>query len=190
MTCILPVGMPILALVELCRLRYHKRVEKTAHRNESYEVLDGEEKAEPFYRALEGEEKSEEPTLEQKLEESPFTILWRDVKPEFWYMEVVDIIRRLLLTCMPIAFTSSARVIVNSWVVAFMALVIQYEFRPYKMDAMNTVKIMEAWQNFLCIIVLLIQDAHMFESDTMYDLAGVVLLVVDAMMIVVMAWSA
>ena len=30
----------------------------------------------------------------------------------------------------------------------------------------------------------------MFESDTMYDLAGGVLLVVDAMMIVVMSWSA
>ena len=30
----------------------------------------------------------------------------------------------------------------------------------------------------------------MFENDTMYDLAGMVLLVVDAMMIAVMAWSA
>ena len=99
--------MPILALVELCRLRYHKRVEKTAHRDEPYEVLNGEEKAEPSYRALEEEENSEEPAAEQKLEESPFTILWRDVKPEYWYMEVVDIIRRLLLTCVPIAFTSS-----------------------------------------------------------------------------------
>lgn len=190
MTCIFPVGMPILALVELYRLRYHKRAEETAHRNGSYEVLDGEEKVEPSYRALDGEEKSEEPTLEQKLEESPFTILWRDVKPEYWYMEVVDIIRRLLLTCMPIAFTSSAQVIVFSLAVVLLALVIQYDFRPYKMDAMNTVKVMEAWQNLLCIVVLLIQDAHMFESDTMYDLAGVVLLVVDAMMIAVMAWSA
>ncbi len=190
MTCILPVGMPILALVELYRLRYHKRVEKTAHRDESYEVLDGKEKAEPSYRALEGEEKSEEPTSEQRLEESPFTILWRDVKPEFWYMEVVDIVRRLLLTCIPFAFTNFANVIVFSLAVVLLALVIQYDFRPYKMDAMNTVKIMEAWQNLLCIVVLLIQDAHMFESDTMYDLAGVVLLVVDAMMIAVMAWSA
>ena len=87
-------------------------------------------------------------------------------------MEVVDIIRRLLLTCMPIAFTSSARVIVYSSVVAFMALVIQYEFRPYKLDAMNTVKVMEAWQNVLFIVVLLIQDARMFERDGMYELAG------------------
>ena len=125
MTCILPVGMPILALVELYRLRYHKLVEKTAHRGESYEVLDGEEKAEPSYRVLEEEEKSEETTLEQKLEKSPFTILWREVKPEYWYMEVVDIIRRLLLTGMPIAFTSSARVIVYSLSVARLALVIQ-----------------------------------------------------------------
>ena len=58
------------------------------------------------------------------------------------------------------------------------------------MDAMNTVKIMEAWQNLLCIVVLLIQDAHMFENDTMYELAGVALLVVDVMMIAVMVWSA
>merc|ERR1712100_160291 len=91
---------------------------------------------------------------------------------------------------MPIAFNSSARVVLYSLIVALLALVIQYEFRPYKMKAMNTVKIMEAWQNLLCIVVLLVQDAHMFESDTMYDLAGVVLLVVDAMMIAVMAWSA
>ena len=105
-------------------------------------------------------------------------------------MEVVDIIRRLLLTCMPIAFTNFASVIVFSLAVVLLALVIQYDFRPYKMDAMNTVKIMEAWQNLLCIIVLLIQDAHMFENEAIYDLAGVVLLVVDAMMIAVMAWSA
>ena len=124
------MGIPILALVELYRLRYHKRVEKTAHRNGSYEVLDGEEKAEPSYRALEGEEKSEEPAVEQKLDESPFTILWRDVKPEFWYMEVVDIVRRLLLTCIPIAFTNFANVIVFSLAVVLLALVIQYDFRP------------------------------------------------------------
>ena len=105
-------------------------------------------------------------------------------------MEVVDIVRRLLLTCMPIAFTNFASVIVFSLAVVLLALVIQYDFRPYKMDAMNTVKIMEAWQNLLCVVVLLIQDAHMFESEAMYDLAGAALLVVDVMMIGVMVWSA
>ena len=75
-------------------------------------------------------------------------------------------------------------------VVAFMALFIQYEFRPYKLDAMNTVKVMEAWQNLLCIVVLLIQDAHMFESDDMYELAGWALVAVDAMMVAVMVLSA
>ena len=59
--------------------------------------------------------------------------------------------------------------IVISLVVAFMALVIQYEFRPYKLDAMNTVKVMEAWQNILFIVALLIQDAHMFERDGMFE---------------------
>ena len=75
-------------------------------------------------------------------------------------------------------------------IVALLSLVCQYEFRPYKLDAMNTVKIMEAWQNLLCVVVLLIQDAHMFESEAMYDLAGAALLVVDVMMIGVMVWSA
>ena len=102
----------------------------------------------------------DEPAREQQPSdsppESPFTIFWRDVKPEFWYMEVMDILRRLLLTCMPVAFSNSARVIVYSLAVTLLALVIQYEFRPYKMDAMNTVKIMEAWQNLLCVVVLLV----------------------------------
>ena len=71
-----------------------------------------------------------------------------------------------------------------------MALVIQYEFRPYKLDAMNTVKVMEAWQNVLFIVVLLIQDAHMFERDGMYELAGWALVAVDAMMVAVMVLSA
>ena len=100
MTFILPVGMPILALVALYRLRYRKRAEINATRPDE----------EP-YRALGGEESDEERTQGDSTtdtqEESPFAILWRDVKPKFWYMEVVDIIRRLLLTCVPIAFTNS-----------------------------------------------------------------------------------
>ena len=100
MTLILPVGMPILALVALYRLRYRKRAEINATRPDE----------EP-YRALGGEESDEErkqgDSTTDTQEESPFAILWRDVKPKFWYMEVVDIIRRLLLTCVPIAFTSS-----------------------------------------------------------------------------------
>ena len=71
-----------------------------------------------------------------------------------------------------------------------MALVIQYEFRPYKLDAMNTVKVMEAWQNILFIVVLLIQDARLFERDGMYELAGWALVAVDAMMVAVMVLSA
>ena len=57
--------------------------------------------------------------------------------------------------------------------VALLALVIQNEFQPYKLPAMNTVKVMEAWQNLLVVIVLLIQDADTFKTKAMYNLAGV-----------------
>lgn len=119
-------------------------------------------------------------------------VLVRDVKPEFWYMEIVDIIRRLMLTCMPVAFSQSGygKMITFSLVIALLALVVQYEFQPYKLDAMNTVKALEAWQNLLSIIVLLIQDADMFKDADMYNLAGVGLVFVDFLMVAIMVWSA
>ena len=119
-------------------------------------------------------------------------ILLRDVKPEFWFMEPVDMIRRLMLTCMPVAFINSgyAVVLVVSLGVALLALVIQNEFQPYKMPAMNTVKVMEAWQNLLIVIVLLIQDADTFKRKAMYNLAGAGVVTIDVMMLAVMAWAA
>ena len=67
-------------------------------------------------------------------------------------------------------------------VVAMLSLVLQYEFQPYKLIAMNTVKVMEAWQNLLCIVVLLIQDADMFANAFVYNIAGVVLVALDIVM--------
>ena len=75
-------------------------------------------------------------------------------------------------------------------VVAMLSLVLQYEFQPYKLIAMNTVKVMEAWQNLLCIVVLLIQDADMFANAFVYNIAGVVLVALDIVMICIIGWAA
>ena len=48
---------------------------------------------------------------------------------------------------------------------------------------MNDMKTVEAWQNLLVIIVLLIQDANMFQDPEMYGVAAIVLIVVDLLMI-------
>ena len=106
-------------------------------------------------------------------------------------------IRRLMLTCMPVAFSDSyAEVIVFSLAVTLIGLVIQTEFQPYKLDATNTVKVMEAWQNLLCVIVLLIKDADMFKTKDghfhtgMYNLAGIGMVLIDGLMIAVIISSA
>ena len=191
MGCLLPIGMPIAALVALYRLRFDsKRAEPPTPDDEDHRVLEGEA---PDEGETPDEEGKQDPPVIQAAsdaQESPFAVLWRDVKSEFWYMEVLDIIRRLMLTSVTAAFSTSAEVILFSLCIALLALVCQYEFRPYKIPAMNTIKILEAWQNLLILVILLIQDAEMFSSESLYNLAGVLLLLVDALMIVIIALSA
>ena len=55
---------------------------------------------------------------------------------------------------------------------------------------MNTSKAIEAWQNLLAVFVLLIQDADMFQSNTLYTAAGVGLVLVDVFMVGIMMSSA
>jgi hypothetical protein len=190
MGCILPIGMPILALIALYRLRFHSKRTESTTEDEDFRVLEGEGPDEGG--GLDEEAKQDKTVIQVAADpqESPFAVLWRDVKAEYWFMEVLDIIRRLMLTSVTVIFSSDAEVIIFSLCVALLALVCQYEFRPYKIPAMNTIKILEAWQNLLILVILLIKDADMFKTEAMYNLAGVALLLVDALMIVIIALSA
>ena len=182
MCIIFPFGMPFLALLGLYRLRRHKIKQNEDTSVDDQVLLDAD-------AADDGGEVTNGGTAIPE-RESPFATLSFDVKPAFWFMEVVDMFRRLALTCLPIVFSNYGAVVVFSLCITLLGLVVQYELKPYKLDLMNTTKTIEAWQNLLCVVVLLIQDANMFQSPTLYDTAGVVLILIDVLMIIIMLQNA
>jgi len=120
---------------------------------------------------------------------SPFVVLFYNVKDEYWYVEVVDMLRRLMLTCFPIIFTNYGPVLLFSLVIALISLVYQQETRPYLLEAMNTTKMIESYQNLLVVIVLLIQDTRTFSNSKAYQLAGITLVCTNLLMILIMFQS-
>ena len=53
--------------------------------------------------------------------ESPFASLATNVKPGWWFMEVIDMERRLLLTCFPLVFTTYGGVVLFTLCIALLA---------------------------------------------------------------------
>ena len=189
MTLVFPIGMPLLALLGLYRSqrRINERKEgplAVRERNTGYVPV--------ALDALDAPDVDEgENVIEGVIaNESPFASLATNVKPGWWFMEVIDMERRLLLTCFPLVFTTYGGVVLFTLCIALLALVVQYESRPYALMLMNTSKAIEAWQNLLAVFVLLIQDADMFQSNTLYTAAGVGLVLVDVFMVGIMMSSA
>jgi hypothetical protein len=116
----------------------------------------------------------------------PLFILYCNAKSEYWGIEIFDMLRRLLLTCFPIVFSSYGPVIVFSLTIALIALVYQQEHCPYLRASMNKVKMMENYQNILFIIVLLIENGEMFSNSMVYETAGVTLVVTNVSMFFIM----
>ena len=126
MTLVFPIGMPLLALLGLYRSqrRINEREEgplAVRERNTGYVPVALDALDAP--NADEGENVIEDVIVN----ESPFASLATNVKPGWWFMEVIDMERRLLLTCFPLVFTTYGGVVLFTLCIALLALVVQYE---------------------------------------------------------------
>lgn len=168
MVLLFPLGMPLAALVGLTRLR-------------------------PLFEGLEGEgaaggvnlRRTEHPVLST----SPWLSLFKAYRPIFaWWYEVVDMLRRLALTCGTLLFLEVNQFMLFSIAVAFLALTVHEQLKPFGSSELNSLVSVEHSQNLLCLVMLLIQDADMFEGSA-YGVVGGVLLVTNAFMLVVILYS-
>lgn len=157
-----PVGMPLTALVGIVRLKPHLDELQRLGKDTREDLL-------------------EHPVLGISIWRSLFKLF----KPRFaWWYEVADIARRLALTCGTLVFLDIGKFILFSVSVALFSHVVHNELTPYSSEAFNRLVSAEHLQNLLCIIMLLINDADMFEH-TSFELVGVVLLVTNLGMLLV-----
>lgn len=120
---------------------------------------------------------------------SPFKPVFRDYKPKYsWWYEVLDIMRRLALTCGTLTFNRLSEFILFSIFTCVVALVLHQEMQPYISPELNAVCSIEQWQNMMTVIALLLKDAEMFDNDgsgISYRTVGIVLLVTNLSMVLI-----
>ena len=91
MLVIIPLGLPLVALVKLVQLRRHLVAAEAAGVGDLLGGGDEEERAAAAY---------------EELDASPFKVLFKFYKTSYgWWYEIVDVVRRLLLTSGTLLFT-------------------------------------------------------------------------------------
>ena len=117
------------------------------------------------------------------LSTSPFQVLFSGIRaPLAVSHEVLDMARRLALTCVTMMFELNG-LILTSLCVGLLALAGHYDGRPYDNLLMNNVVAVAHWQTLLVIIVLLLRDAEMFQSFSI-ELMGGALVVTNSLLLV------
>jgi hypothetical protein len=113
------------------------------------------------------------------LRESPLYVLFQFLKPEFWWFEIVDLARRLLITCATLTFASSPKTFSESHKfhgsmassskllffalsVASLSVFMQREANVYISWSLNLLKCMEHGQLFMVAMVLLARESGLF----------------------------
>ena len=117
------------------------------------------------------------------LSTSPFQTLFQGIKPQYAsYYEIVDMMRRLALTCGTVICKTLNGLVLFSLCIALFALLGHTQLEPYDEQIMDNLVAAAHWQTLLSIIVLLIRDANMFES-VHYEITGGVLVVTNVFML-------
>mmetsp|Transcript_104912 Transcript_104912/g.302780 ORF Transcript_104912/g.302780 Transcript_104912/m.302780 type:complete len:318 (+) Transcript_104912:3452-4405(+) len=123
---------------------------------------------------------------DEVLSVSPFSTLFVGIKASYaWYYEVLDMLRRLALTCGTMLFREIASLILFSLCIALIALLYHTQALPYDNLMMDNIVAMMHWQTLLAVIVLLVMDSAMFE-DLATDLLGGVLIGTNTLMLLML----
>jgi hypothetical protein len=109
-----------------------------------------------------------------------FEFLVRDYKPEYYYWEVVEMIRKLLLTGMIIFVDagSTAQVFV-ACVVSFFFFSLQMACMPYEQPGNNHLKVAAEIQTFLTLLVSIVLRSSLEDEIIQEDGYGLMLVVVN-----------
>mmetsp|Transcript_22351 Transcript_22351/g.57215 ORF Transcript_22351/g.57215 Transcript_22351/m.57215 type:complete len:1673 (+) Transcript_22351:163-5181(+) len=155
MLAIIPIGLPLVALVKLVQLRRHLNAAEAAGVND-----------------LLGDDDEERAAAYEELDASPFKVLFKFYKTKFgWWYEILDVVRRLLLTSGTLLFTHVNHFLLAALSVTCLSLALHTELQPYKHPSMNALVGVQHWINLLCVLTYLVGDAHLFHGDE-YSLVG------------------
>ena len=154
-----PVGVPICLMVGLSKLSEH---------------LDPPGVSEA--RAIESRRKNE------VLRGSAIAFIAMKYKPRYWYYPILDIVRRLMLTCVALVLKSRGQFIVFVLTVSLVTTVCEREMYPHIDPYLGAFVYLLSWQILLCVLALLVMDSEMTKDFESFFL-GVVLLIVNIIMI-------
>ncbi|GMH90277.1 hypothetical protein TrST_g7328 [Triparma strigata] len=134
--------------------------------------------------------------VEQRLEDeeiTPLAFLWEPYKPEFWYWEVIETGRRLMMT----GVLSTIKPGSFSQLVAGLMMNILYfgllcQANPYNDNRDNSIAVLSTLQIIVIFIASMLMHASKLFSEDGYDaeVMGVLLIVSQAIIIVLfLAWA-
>jgi len=94
-------------------------------------------------------------------DEEPITAFARIYRPYFWWYEVYNMMRRLALTCMVLAYESLSSQTIFVLSISVVTLVIERESSPYINPYLSSFCYLLHWQIVLFILGFLLLDAEM-----------------------------
>ena len=99
--------------------------------------------------------------LAEALADDPVTSFALHFRPRFWWYEVYNMSRRLLLTCVVLMCDGLAETTLFVTTVAIVTLVIEQETKPYCSSFLSAYCNVACWQILLFALYLLLLDAAM-----------------------------
>ena len=137
----LPVGLSLVNLINLWRLRPNFAAVHEATSDTLPADLASEVKA-----AVD---------QDPQLKNSPLIPLFRDYKPFVaWWFDVVDMARRLILTCLTVTLTDQSSFFLVSLTTAILALGVHNTFQPMVDEGLDGLVEVGHWLVMLVLIVL------------------------------------
>merc|ERR1711991_329356 len=93
-------------------------------------------------------------------------------RPKFWYFEVVNMVKRLMLTCMVVMCRTLAETTCFVLFVTIFMLVLEREARPYVNQFVSAFTYALSWQNLMFVLYLLLLDAKMVRGGRLARASG------------------
>ena len=113
---------------------------------------------------------------DEGLEHSIARQLFRVYRPRYWWYELVDILRRLALTCFVLVFEKMGTMLTFAVFVALLTTVIQREAQPYLDPWLASLVYLCHWMiNMSCISIVLVESRMVTDSDSV--LLGVLMII-------------
>eukprot|EP00619_Florenciella_sp_RCC1007_P011561 CAMPEP_0205918708 /NCGR_PEP_ID=MMETSP1325-20131115/9977_1 /ASSEMBLY_ACC=CAM_ASM_000708 /TAXON_ID=236786 /ORGANISM="Florenciella sp., Strain RCC1007" /LENGTH=400 /DNA_ID=CAMNT_0053286261 /DNA_START=21 /DNA_END=1223 /DNA_ORIENTATION=+ len=152
MVLVYPIGAPLLLFILLFQHR------------ENLNPPDREEEDVIEARKVETAQSYEDKVLAEALADDPVTSFALHFRPRFWWYEVYNMSRRLLLTCVVLICDGLAQTTLFVTTVAIVTLVIEQETKPYCASFLSAYCNVACWQILLFALYLLLLDAAMTEG--------------------------